>query len=258
MEQQPASTEAAPQKKRSALSLLLNIYAAPGEVFDQIKAAPTRNALWAIPVALAITVGILSILVVFSDPLIQSQLRDRMEKQIEDQIARQQIPPDRADAARDQMASMAGGTMFKIFGSLGVIVSTFASILVVSAVMLLVGKLGFNARVPYGKVMEVVGASSMINHVLGTVVTMLVMLAMGSLYATPGLALLISGFDPENEVHVLASAVNVFSLWYLAVLSIGLGKLFDVTTGKAAVWVVGLWVVWTLLTTFVLTFLRMA
>lgn len=256
MEQQPTSPEAAPQKERSAFSLLLNVYAAPGEVFDQIKAAPTRNALWAIPVALAIIVGILSIFVVFSDPMIESQLRDRMEQQIEEQIAREQIPPEEADALREQMASFAGGTMFKIGGSLGVIVLTFASILVVSAVMLLVGKLGFKASAPYGKVMEVVGASMMINHVLGTAITMLLILATGSLYATPGLGLLIGEFDPENEVHVLASAVNVFSLWYLAVLSIGLGKLFDVTTGKAAVWVVGLWVVWTLLTTFVLTFLR--
>jgi hypothetical protein len=50
--------------------------------------------------------------------------------------------------------------------------------------------------------------------------------------------------------------VNVFTIWYLAVLSIGLGKLANVKTGKAAIWVFGLWIVWTLLTTFVLTFLR--
>ncbi len=256
MEQQPTSTEAVSQKERSAFSLLLNMYAAPGEVFDTIKSSPKRSALWVIPVTLTIILGIFFTFVVFSDPAIQSQLRDRMEKQVEDQIASGQIPPERADAAREQMASMAGGTMFKIFGSLGVIVFTFASILVVSLVMLLVGKISFKAAAPYGKVMEVVGASTMINNVLGTIVTMLVMLAMGSMYATPGLALLISGFDPNNKVHVLLSAVNIFSIWYLAVLSVGVGKLFNGTTGKAAVWVVGLWVVWTLLTTFVLTFLR--
>jgi len=146
--------------------------------------------------------------------------------------------------------------MFKIFGVLGVIVFTFLSVLVVSFVMMLVGKLAFKQAVLYGKVMEVVGASTMINGVLGTIVTMLLMLAVGSLYATPGLALLISGFDPNNKVHLLLASINIFSLWYLGVLSVGLGKLFGVTTGKTAVWVVGLWIVWTLLTTFVLTFLR--
>jgi len=256
MEQQQPSPEAAPQKEPSAFSLLLNVYAAPGEVFERIKGSPRRNSLWAIPVTLAIIFGIVFTFVVFSDPAIQSQLRDRMEKQLDEQIAKGQIPPERAEAAREQAASMAGGAMFKIFGVLGVIVFTFLSVLVVSFVMMLVGKLAFKQAVLYGKVMEVVGASTMINGVLGTIVTMLLMLAVGSLYATPGLALLISGFDPNNKVHLLLASINIFSLWYLGVLSVGLGKLFGVTTGKTAVWVVGLWIVWTLLTTFVLTFLR--
>jgi hypothetical protein len=85
---------------------------------------------------------------------------------------------------------------------------------------------------------------------------MLTILAMGSIHATPGLALAISNFDPDNKLHVLLSSVNVFTIWYLAVLSIGLGKLANVKTAKAAIWVFGLWIVWTLLTTFVLTFLR--
>lgn len=257
MEQQQPIPEAAPQKEPSAFSQLINVYASPADVFERIKNAPRKNALWVIPVTLTIIIGIISTFVLFSDPAILSQVEEAAQKRVEEQITQGAIPPDRADAAREQTRAFMGGAIFKVFAIGSVIIFSFVGLLVVSLVMFLVGKAAFKAPVPYGKVMEVVGTSTMINNVLGSIVTSLIMLVMGSMYATPGLALLISGFDPMNKVHVLLSSVNIFTIWYLAVISIGLGKLFSASTGKAAVWVVGLWVVWTLLTTFVLTFLRM-
>ncbi len=257
MEQTQAAPEMAAPKEPSTFSQLVNVYAAPGEVFERIKSAPRKNALWVIPIVLGIIIGIFFVLLVFSDPAIQSQMREQAEKRIQKMIDEGSIPPERAEMAREQAASMTGGTMGKVFGIIAIIIYSFAALLVVSLVFLLVGKIGFKTTVPYGKFMEVVGASTMINGVLGSIITMLIVLAMGSLYSTPGLALLISGFDPQNKVHALLSSVNIFTIWYLAVLSIGLGKLFSATTSKAAVWVVALWLVWTLLTTFVLTFLRM-
>ncbi len=151
---------------------------------------------------------------------------------------------------------MMGGPMWKVFGIVAAIVYTFGTLLLVSLVLLLLSKTVFKAPTSYGKAMEVVGPSLMTNFVLGSIVSMLTILAIGSIHATPGLALAISEFDPENKLHILLSSVNVFTIWYLVVLSIGFGKLANAKTGKAAIWVFGIWVVWTLLTTFVLTFLR--
>jgi len=257
MEQEQASPQATTAKESSAFSKLINVYVAPGEVFESIKVSPRKNALWAIPITLTIIIGIFSTFLIFSDPVLVSQLTDQAEKGVQEAINQGRIPPDQADRAREQAAGWVTGPFGKVMGIGGVVVFTFAGLFVVSLAMRLVGKTAFKATVPYGKVMEVVGASFMTNYVLGSIVTTLIILAMGSMYATPGLALLISGFDPANKVHVLLSSVNIFSIWYLAVLSIGVGKLFGGSTGKAAVWVVGLWIVWTLLTTFVLTFLRL-
>jgi hypothetical protein len=258
MEQTQAGPGTAAQKEPAAFSQLMNVYVAPGEVFEHIKSAPRKNALWGIPITLTIIIGIISTFLIFSNDAIVSQLREQAERGVQQAIDSGRIPPDQADRAREQAAGWVTGPFGKVMGIGSVVVFTFAGLLLVSLAMLLIGKIAFKATVPYGKVMEVVGASFMTNYVLGSIVTLLVMLAMGSLYATPGLALLISGFDPSNKVHLLLSAVNIFSIWYLAVLSIGVGKVFGGTTGKAGVWVVGLWVAWTLITTFALTFLRMA
>jgi hypothetical protein len=183
-------------------------------------------------------------------------MREMTEKQMESRIAQQNLSPEQAEAARQQATSMMAGPTWKVFGIIGAIVYTIATLLVVSLVLILVSKIAFKTSVSYGKAAEIVGPSFMTNFVLGSIVSMLTILAMGSIHATPGLGLAISQFDPENKMHVLLSSVNIFTIWYLVVLSIGLGKVANVKTGKAAIWIFGVWVVWTLLTTFVLTFLR--
>lgn len=252
MEPEQGSPQPSETEETSTLSKLMNVYVAPGEVFESVKAAPKKSALWVLPSVLAVIIGILFVFIVFSDPAIQSQMKENIEKQLEKMIQEGRIPPERVDAARQQMTGWIGSPLGKAVGSLFVTIYVFVSLLLVSLALFLVGKFAFKATVSYGKVMEIVGPSYMINHVLGSIVTMLTVLAMGSLYATPGLALAISEFDPQNNTHLLLSSINIFSLWYLAVLSIGVGKIFATQTGKAAIWVVGLWVGWTLITTFVI------
>jgi hypothetical protein len=256
MDQEQTTVQPSPPKETSTFSKLMNIFVAPGEVFESIKAGPKKSGLWAIPCLLAIVISIIFVLVVFSDPAIQSQMQEITEKQVESRIAQQNLSPQQAEAARQQAASMMGGPIGKVFGIVGAIVYTIGTLLVVSLVLLVLSKSVFKTPTTYGKTLEIVGPSLMTNFVLGSIVSMLTILAMGSIHATPGLALAISNFDPDNKLHVLLSSVNVFTIWYLAVLSIGLGKLANVKTAKAAIWVFGLWIVWTLLTTFVLTFLR--
>jgi hypothetical protein len=253
MDQEQTTVQPSPPKETSTFSKLMNIFVAPGEVFESIKAKPRTNALWVIPSILAVVLGIFFFFVLSSDPAIESQFRDQISKRVDEQIAQGQVTPDRAEATKEQMMNMT-----KIVAPILSIILVFASLLVVSLVIFLVGKLAFKGNATYGKVMEVVGASFMVDKVLGPIVASLIMLAMGSIYASPGLALLISGFNPDDKVHILLSSVNIFSIWYLSVLSIGVRKFYDVSIWKAAVWVVALWVLWTLFTTFVAPFLRMA
>jgi hypothetical protein len=59
--------------------------------------------------------------------------------------------------------------------------------------------------------------------------------------------LLVKEFDPQNPVHLLLAAVNVMTLWLLAVRSIGLARLSGASLAKAAAWVFGIWATYTCL-----------
>src|SRR5439155_58781 len=65
--------------------------------------------------------------------------------------------------------------------------------------------------------------AGMIN-VLGGIISMLLAVVMGNALATPGPALLISELNASNLVHLLLSALNVMTFWYIGVLAVGLVK----------------------------------
>jgi hypothetical protein len=92
------------------------------------------------------------------------------------------------------------------------------------------------------KAVDMVGLAGMIN-VLGGIVAALLAVAMGNLAMTPGPVLLVHEFDPANKVHVFLAQLNLFMLWYLALLSLGLAKLSGVSFAKAAFWLYGIWAV---------------
>jgi hypothetical protein len=89
---------------------------------------------------------------------------------------------------------------------------------------------------------EVCGLSAMVG-LLGAIVTTLLVVVMGTTLATPGPVLLIHEPDIADPVHLILSAFNVLTLWYIGVLSIGLAKLSQASVAKAAVWLFGIWAV---------------
>ena len=90
--------------------------------------------------------------------------------------------------------------------------------------------------------MEVAGLAGTIN-ILGGIVAMLLAVVMGNMAMTPGPVLLVHEFDPANKLHVFLGQLNVFMLWYIALLSLGLAKLGRVAYGRAAFWLFGVWAV---------------
>jgi len=101
-------------------------------------------------------------------------------------------------------------------------------------------KKAFKSQFPFMKAIEVAGLANVIT-VLEAIVKTLLILVTSSAFATPSLALLIKDFDPQNPSHGALSAVNVMTFWFLAVVAIGLARLAGAATGRAVVWVFGVW-----------------
>jgi hypothetical protein len=147
---------------------------------------------------------------------------------------------EQADQALVAMEKFSGPAMMKVFGSFGAVIGSFVKILWWGFVIWVLARWLFKARFPYLRAVEVAGLAAMIS-VLGAIVSLLLTVTMGSIYATPSLALLVDEFSPTNKTHLLLGAANFFNLWLVGVFAAGLSRLCGVSFGKAALVLFGFW-----------------
>ena len=226
---------------------LMNVFTAPGELFDYVAKSEKQTGNWSLPLVISMIVSIVFVLVAFSQPPVQDQIKDQTEKAIQKNVASGKMTQEQADMALSKNPAQPGSPLFMIFGSIGAVFMSAVALFGFGLVFWLVGKWVFKSAATYQKVLEVVGLSLYVSIVV-TVITLLLVVAMGSIYATPSLALAVSHYDPADKLDKIMSAVNVGTLWFLAVIGVGLAKLFSTTTVKALAAVGTLWVIWSAVT----------
>ncbi len=97
---------------------------------------------------------------------------------------------------------------------------------------------------PYGRHLEVYGLASWIG-VFGGIITLVMMLAMNSIYATPSAALAIyDSFDPANKTHGLLRALDLFGAWQAVVAGFGISRVAGKDSMMGIIVTVGLWLIW--------------
>jgi hypothetical protein len=57
---------------------------------------------------------------------------------------------------------------------------------------------------------------------------------MGSVTATPSLALAVSEYDPARPLHLVLSALNPLKFWMVLIMGLGLAKLAEISFGRAS------------------------
>ena len=144
MENVPSSIPAGePPPSSSLAGRLLNVFAAPGDVFDELKTADSSVANWLVPVLIVMLVTITSFAVTLSQPAIKQQVVEMQEKAIDQQVAAGKIKPDQAKAFKEQMAALPPWVM-QLFGIVQGVVAGFCGTFWWALVLWLLGKLALH------------------------------------------------------------------------------------------------------------------
>jgi len=219
----------------------MNVLAAPGDVFDVVKANTPAMSNWLTPAVLLVLVSWVGVWLIFSQPVLQHQVNEIAEKSIQKQLEKSHLSGDEAEKARQKGAEYAA-----LFTKVGALAAPIFSAILIPVwwglIVWLVGAKALKGHFSFIKAVEVAGLANMIG-VLEAVVKTLLILVTGNIFASPSLALLVKDFDPQNPVHSLLAQGNVMTFWFLAVVAIGLGRLCMVSFGRAIVWVAGIWAV---------------
>lgn len=240
----PNNIAEVPSPSAPAMSLtgrLTNVYAVPGEVFDAIKPKPVAASNWLVPILLSCLIGVIHVWVMFSQPAVQQQMREQQALQFEKMVDKGKMTRQQAEDIQSKM----GDTQFliiKISGSIGAVFACFVWPFGLSLLLWLLAKWIFKSGLAYMKTLEMVGLCTMIG-VLGGIVVMLLVVVTGNMHATLSPALLMRDFDPANKLHLVLSSLNLVTLWYVGVLSVGLSRLTGKSFLAPALWLYGSWAV---------------
>ena len=214
---------------------------APGDVFTEIKASPSRVANWLVPVLVFAVISVISVCVIFAQPAVQQTLHDQQVKALDKRVQQGKMTQAQEDQALQVMDKFMGPTLLAVFGSFGAVMNSFISVFWWALVLWLCGRWWLKARFGYLQAVEVAGLSTII-MTLGMVIGTLLCVIFGRLNAGPSLALLVNDFDLSNRVHLLLGAANAIYFWHTAVLAIGLAKLSGASIARAMLVVFAYWV----------------
>jgi hypothetical protein len=230
--------------------IVMNVFASPAEAFEGIRTSPARGSVWVVPLIVLFLLTIGYTYIMFTNETIKNQIIESQRERVQEQVQAGKITQERADQATQGM-EQAGGMMMA-FGIIGGIISVSLVFFVTALVFWLIGKFALKAEGGYGKYLELWGATQWIGA-LGFVIMILLVMAYNTMYASPSAALaVLSTYTPRDATHRLLSSLNVFSIWQMIVVGIGLSKFSGKPNGVGIGISIGVWIVWVLISVFAL------
>jgi hypothetical protein len=243
--------EQAPSAPTISLSdIIVNIFASPAEAYEGIRTSPTRASVWVVPLLLTFVLAIGSIWMTFTNESLKKQMIEVQREKMQEQVQANKMPQERADQIIDGMEK--GSGMMIAIGIVFACAAICLMLFVGALFLWLIGKLALRAEGGYGKYLELWGSSLWIG-ILGGIVTLLLLMSFENMYASPGAALaVLSNYSPKNSLHRLLSSLNIFSIWQMVVVGIGLSKFSGKSLGTGIGAAFALWVAWVLISVFAL------
>lgn len=221
---------------------IFNVFAAPGELFEELRVAKPVHSNWVVPLLLSFVVGITFSVVVFSQPDIVSGVFAQQEAALAARVEAGTMTQEQADQALVGMQQFSSGKVMMVMGSAAAVILGGIMFLITGLLIWLLASKILKGGIGVLKAFELTGLAGMI-YVVGSFLTMAVVLYKGDVTAAPNAALFLEKFDPASYAHQFLAALNVVTLWYLVVVSIGVSKLAGRSFGAGAIWVFGFWLV---------------
>jgi hypothetical protein len=222
---------------------MMNVFVSPGEAFTGLAEAPSKTALWLIPFLIFIILGIGVTYLFYANETLRDQIVETQRMAMGEAVKDGKMTQAQADRAIEGMENVGLG-LFMVFGSVPMMFFVAGYFFCGTLFLWLTSKVVLKSSVGYVKHLELYGIASWIG-ILGFVVSVLMMVGMESMYASPSAALaVLSDYNPIDRTHKLLSALNVFSIWQTAAIGIGLSMFSGKPTGTGIAVAFVLWVIW--------------
>ncbi len=218
-------------EEQGLLSRIMNVFVNPQKLFVYLKHKPD---FWA-PLVLTILISMIS--GYYIGPIAIDEQIQRIENNT-------RIPEEARMKMIDNLEASKTGTRRLIAVFVPPLISVPLFFLIIAFIFWAMGNFVFARQVRFGQMFAAVTYANLVPLLLGTVIKLPLIMATHSINVQTSLALFLSPEQQGTFLYSLLSSFDVFNLWYLAVLGIGVSVFYEVTRRRAFTLVFGLWFVW--------------
>ncbi|MCF8260059.1 MAG: YIP1 family protein [Melioribacteraceae bacterium] len=226
---------------------LVGVFTEPSSTFEKMSNFPPKATDWFLPLILLIVIAIVSNFVMMSNPAIKYQVMEkqigemekRFDKMVEDGTLSREQADQQLEATRNFMES--GGATGQAIQSVGIVIVSFIIFFVVSLAFWLAAKFGLKGEGTYTHSMVAYGLPYYI-AIIQTIFVVLVAFITDKFMTGLSVAEFVD-VEKSTLVGFLLSKLDVFSIWFYAVVAIGFARMFkSESTGKYYAMVFGMWI----------------
>jgi len=218
------------EKPMGGASKIINTFFEPRKVFESLKIKPT----WLVPFIIAALLGIGFFY--YTYPFIMAQQVEKIQEN-------ERIPEEQKERIIERMTERDHPPIWQLsFAPIG----TLLSFVVVAAALFFVFNVLLGGDSNYRRVLSVYSYSSLI-AIPAMIVKFPLIMMKENLNVQTSLALLLSPNTKDSFVYKVFSSFDIFTIWQVILVSMGLGEMYKYGTKKAFTAVFILWVIWILL-----------
>lgn len=225
---------------------LVGVFSEPGSTFKRMSNVGVKTTDWLIPILVVIVISIISNYVMMSNPTIKYSIMEKQMTAVEERLDEMVESGQLSEAQKDQQLQQTRdfmenqGNTQMIFSTLGILIFTFVMFFLVSGVFFAVTKFGLKGEGAYKGAMAAYGLPHYI-IVIQVIVMVILAFALDRFIQGTSVAAIMDS-DKTTFVGWILSKLDIFTIWFYAVVAVGFAKMFNAESyGKYFGMVFGLW-----------------
>jgi hypothetical protein len=233
----PPSEAAVP--RMSWLARLLNIFAIPGAVFEDVKLSRFSWPTWIMPIVLAAVVGSAALTFVLTPEVLQ-QFRDGQKETYAKMVAEKKMAQSDADQMLKLLEWLSQPAVARAIGSIGVIVISILRVFWWAFALWLLARIFLKVRLAFPKTLEIAALATLV-IVLASLIGSLLTFRQPPA-ADDTIAETVKDLQARSRSPLYLVLANVFSIWFVGLLSAGLARLAGARFAQTFMMVMGVWI----------------
>jgi hypothetical protein len=238
------------EEELSHTDKLVGVFTEPKAMYQKTSQFPPRTTDWLIPLIVMTIFSIISSYILLSNPEISYNIKHeqlaKIEKSFQEMVDKGQMTKEQAQEQMSKIEErMSEGTNM-VQTVIFTIVRVFLFFFIVSGIYFIAARFIFRGEGNYASAMVASGLTAYID-IIQVILATILTLVTGRLFQDTSLAAFMH-IEKATFGGFLLGKLDVIAIWSLAIVSVGLAKMFkSEKVGKYFTFVFGLWIVWSLI-----------